>query len=777
MTEYLHSFTKLEFDKILARVSSLAATDLGKAGVQRLQPLPTSSDVRLALRQVSEMKQLLQSGLTLPFEGVVDCTLWIRRTGIQGEVLSAPELRDICNLISAARRIKSFLERKKEEFPNIADLASKITFDKILEYNIANAISEKGDVQDSASKKLNLIRAQIGELRGRLKKKLESLLKNAVKHSLAQDEIVTTREGRMVIPVKAEHKQHIPGFIHSSSASGATVFIEPAETLSFNNEIRSLLFEEEREIYRILKDLTQQVGSKSSELINTIELIKILDEIYAKAKYSQIIGGAEVNIHDSLPLTIRQARHPLLIEQISYDNVVPFDIRLGDNVYTIVLSGPNAGGKSVVLKAIGLIATMVHHGMHAPVSPDSSLPFIQKIFVDIGDEQSIESNLSTFTSHLQKLKLITEQSDTSSLVLIDEVCAGTDPAEGGAIAAAILHKLTEAKSLNIVTTHNTLLKTLAHHGGGMLSASMEFNAESLTPTFYLQSGIIGSSYALEVAQRINLQQDILVHARTLLGEDAHHISDLLLELQKERSALRQERESIEAKLKAVTQQATTYQLKIASVDREIRELRKRSLEEAREIISDAQRFVEQRIKELREHQRDPQMVQGVKARIKEEKNRLESLAEPEAPLQADFSVGEYVKFKNGSAVGEIIEIVDNNNVIVVTNNLKIKSPKKNLEHTTSNHRPQVSANVPEIPSQREIDVRGLVARDAIDTIDKFLDSAVLTGLARVTIIHGKGSGILRTKIHDYLSKHKQVKSFAVAEWNEGGWGATTVELF
>ncbi len=402
-----------------------------------------------------------------------------------------------------------------------------------MEYNIVECIDEDGHIRDSASKDLKRIRQDLISTAETLRKRLSSILTRVSEKDFLQEEIITTRDGRMVVPVKAEHKNHVPGFIHSSSASGATVFIEPAETLDLNNALTELQLSEQREIARILGELTVQVRAIRSQLEPTIALLATLDLTFAKAKYSIEVIGNPPAISTAPRLRLFQARHPVMLQRHRREEVIPFDLELGGDIRTLVITGPNAGGKSVAMKSIGLLALCAQSGLHIPAAPESELCVFESVFVDIGDEQSIENDLSTYSSHLLRMRDILFGATDRSLVLIDEIGAGTDPAEGGALAASILHDLTWRGSTTVATTHHGMLKAFAHETKGVSNASMEFDQETLKPTYRFRFGVPGSSYALELAKRLELPVSVVEKARELVGDEKIKLESLLTELERQ----------------------------------------------------------------------------------------------------------------------------------------------------------------------------------------------------------------------------------------------------
>ncbi|MEK9135619.1 MAG: endonuclease MutS2, partial [Bacteroidota bacterium] len=508
--QFEHAAAKLEFEKVLQRVQRYAASEPGKELLGSSTFSSSVSDIKNELSCVSEVKSLIESEGYLPIEGIHSVKASIQKSGVEGAVLQPREVLQVGLTMKAAKTLREFLSKQRMQALLVWGIAEPLHVDRVLIYNIERAIDESGAVKASASKELQSIRRTINEKYDQLRKRLEAILKSVSDQGFSQDDIITTREGRMVIPVKAEHKNRVQGFIHSASASGATVFIEPSETLETNNDIRSLQFQEQREVERILKELTLQIREQRDQLLNNLNILARLDALHAKAKYSIEVLGVQPRVVESGQMKLVQARHPLLLMSHGYKGTVPLDLDLGADYNTLVISGPNAGGKSVAMKCVGLLVLMTQAGLHIPASDQAVVRVFRKLFVDIGDEQSIENDLSTFSSHLRNLREIAAGADRDSLVLIDEIGSGTDPAEGGAIAAAMLETLTKRDSSTIATTHHGALKVFAYETEGVENGAMEFDQATLTPTYRFKAGIPGSSYALEMADRLGLDKELLV---------------------------------------------------------------------------------------------------------------------------------------------------------------------------------------------------------------------------------------------------------------------------
>ncbi len=786
LTQFSHALEKLEFEKIRQRVMRYASSEPGKDVLQSLSVATSLHDVKLELVRVSELKKLLEEEAGFPLEGIHPVREAVQKASIEGTVLTPKELSQILSTLRATKTAKQFLAKRQKQYPKIWEIAENLHTDKLLEYNLDQAVDETGSLRANASHDLQSIRRAIADKYEQLRKRLESILKNVADLGFSQDEIITTREGRMVIPVKVEHKNRVPGFIHSASASGATVFIEPSETLDLNNEIRSLQFQEQREIERILRELTKQVGQLRDALQSNLQLLAQLDVLNAKAKYSIEILGVEPEVHQFGVVKLVQARHPILLQTHGRDATVPLDIELGNTYNTLIISGPNAGGKSVAMKCVGLLSLMVQCGLHIPASDQSVLRIFSNIFVDIGDEQSIENDLSTFSSHLRNLKAIDEQADADSLVLIDEIGSGTDPAEGGAIAAALLEPLTERGAYTIATTHHSALKVFAHDTEGVENGAMEFDQSNLTPTYRFKAGMPGSSYALEMAQRLGFNELMLSRSREFMGTQQakleHLISDLELSAQKYRNEL----DAAQFKKIKLDELVLKYESKISAQARELKELKKKAVEEAREIVESANAVIERSIREIKERSADKESIRQVREDLKKVREEIK-VKEAELPLepveleQASLEVGNIVKLIGGVETGEIANInPDGKSAVVVFGSLKMRVAIKDLVKATrklgDSRRTMLVETEKPTEVMRDLDLRGMTSGEAIPIVDKFIDTAMLAGLHRVDIIHGKGTGALRKKITDFLSKHPRVKSYRLGEWNEGGTGATVVEL-
>jgi DNA mismatch repair protein MutS2 len=786
MNGWDHALRKLEFDKVRQRVLRYAGSDPGRESLRTMTVMISPREIREELARVTETKRLLEQEEPLPLDGIHAIAEALSKTGVEGMVLLPRELLHVSLTMKAARLTRSFVSRRKDGFPLLWQIAEPLSADKVLEFNIDHAVDESGVVRPDASRELLAIRRSIADRYEDLRRRLAGILRNVAELGFSQDDIITTREGRMVIPVKSEHKNRVPGFIHSASASGATVFIEPTETLELNNDIRSLQFQEQREIERILKALTLQVGERREALAADLEILAVLDALQAKAKYSIEILGVEPELLAGGPLTLTGARHPLLLLTHGYDRTVPLDLEVGGESSTLLISGPNAGGKSVAMKCVGLLVAMAQSGLHIPAADGTALRLFRSCFVDIGDEQSIENDLSTFSSHLASLKTIAGEADGDSLVLIDEIGAGTDPSEGGAIAAALLEELTRRRAVTIATTHQGALKVFAHDTEGVANGAMEFDLASLTPTYRFRAGVPGSSYALEMAARLGFSPALMERSRERLGAQNTRLDNLIIELESTAQKVRRELE--EAREEKVRLETLTreYAEKLARFSGEAKEMKRKAIEEAARIVEGANAVIEKSIREIREAKADRESVREARGEVSRVRREIEAgraeITREEAPaVQGGISRGSPVTVAGGSGVGEVEAIsADGRHATVVFGAVRMRVPLADLSPARK-RAPAAQAPVdrgmekPEMVKQ-DLDIRGMTGEEALPLLDKFIDDAILSGLHRVDVIHGKGTGALRKKVADFLSSHPRVKGFRLGEWNEGGTGATVVEL-
>lgn len=784
---------KLEFDKILAHVSKLCLSEMGRARLSEAEPFLTLPALETELERVRELKLLMESGEELPIATLHDTREIFKKLTIEENFLQPSELLKVGASLRTASMLKKFIFNRKETFPTLNALTENLWMEKSLQYEISQKIDEFAEVRSSASDALQFIRSELQKKRELLRRKYESLQRRYANENMLMDEGITIRNGRMVLGFRVEHKYQVPGFIHDFSQSGQTVFIEPAETLSLSNEIRDLEIQEVREIERILRDLARSLRKELDNLLSNQELLTQFDALYAKAKFALEIGAVRPTISLEKKLKLEQAFHPylLLTNRKVGKPTVPLSLELGFENHVLVITGPNAGGKSVALKTVGLLSLMLQYGYLLPCGEGSIFTLFDHIFVEIGDEQSIENDLSTFSSHLKNLKTILDNATSESLVLIDEICSGTDPEEGAAIATATLESLLTRKAITMVTTHQGSLKAYAYQREGVVNGSMQFDAKELRPTYHFQIGLPGSSFALEMARRMGFAPHILENAKKFLGDSKHALEELITDMTFELQRMRQERKKLRNERTELERLTKQYQQKLLDLENEKRELRRQSLQESKRLLAQSSELIEKVIKEIKESAGDSEKIKSARKDI--EKMRRDLAAEEtkigaEKPKEVEafeIAVGDKVKLLDTHAVGDVLDI-KSDDVVVSFGNFRMKTSLRNLEKISNKDARQMErkqtvqtgssslAEIKEVPTR--LDLRGLMGDEAIMRVERFIDESISNGLSKFDIIHGKGTGALRKRITEYLKSDKRVKQFRLGNWDEGGTGVTIVEV-
>lgn len=777
----------LEFDRMIAHIAGYCVSEYGKERILGLVPSAVFALVRDELARVDEMRSLLDSDDAPPLERLEDTRPALHRAAKEGSVIAAEDFRFLLHTLTVSRKLKAFFYRRTERCPLLSQLASELHEDKMLEFHIDRVVDDEGGVKDSASKELKAIRRDIIEKSGQLRRRMEGILKRVSDDDMVMEELVTMRDGRMVLPVKVEYKRQIQGFIHSTSATGQTVYIEPTETLDLNNEIRDLQFAEVREVNAILTELTDRLRGTVTSLHRSIELLGDIESLYARARYGKKSLGASPQVKLEGPLVLKHTRHPLLLLHKKAAEVIPLDLTLGEEATTIIITGPNAGGKSITMKTAGLCALMVQSGIPVPCDASSEFPMYDSIFVDIGDEQSVENDLSTFSSHVSRLAHIVEHASDRSLVLIDEIGTGTDPAEGSALGASILQRLTGYFAHVIATTHHGMLKAFAHEQDGMMNAAMEFDLKTLQPTYVFRPGLPGSSYAFEITRRHGMDTRIIDRAREILGTQADALEQLLAEVERQSQDLGIRLRKTEQQEEKYDGLVTEYNAKIKGLKQEAKQVKRSALQEAETLLAEANATVEDAIRRIREEQASKDAIREAREHMTAKRAEVEqSLKEtlPEAvddPDQPDAEIrsgDEVVMRDNPATRGVALEEAQGGKITVAFGSMKMKVSIASLrkivktvkkEHVSTQH-------LDEAVDTTSVDVRGMYGDEAIREIDRFLSDAWSSGMSMVEIIHGKGTGALRKRVHSYLKDLPFVDSFALGEWNEGGSGMTKVRF-
>lgn len=772
---------KLEYSKVLSYISNYSSTEKGKEQILNSHPFETYNEALTEGNYVSEAKNILINNEYPPFNYIPDLYEDLSKSTIPGTILSKESIKKILELAEVSRKLYTFIKNSSSEYMLFKDFQGNFFIDKNFESHISKIFNPAGEISDNASSKLKEIRKEIIKKSQNLKSVIEGILKGLKNSYLVQEEYVTQRDGRLVLPIKAEHKRHLKGFIHSESNTGQTVYIEPEATLELNNEILSLSFAEKREIEKILRDVTSLIGKKSNELKIAFHHITFLDVIFAKAKYSLEIIGSFPKINSFKKINIIEARHPLLLKKMGRDKTIPLNFKYENNDVTLI-TGPNAGGKTVVLKTIGLLSLMVQTGIHVPVHSDSEFYFFNKIMLDIGDEQSIEDDLSTFSSHLTNIKSIIDEADSNSLILIDEIGTGTDPSEGTALAASFLVELLKKHALVIASTHHGNLKLIASELDGFQNASMEYDVNKLEPTYKFRQGIPGSSYAFEVAQKIGLSSDLIKSAKSFLDTEKYKVENFIIDLENKSLELSKKLNQLEienVRLKGLT---SLYEKENKKLKKQKDAILKSAKLEAEQMLSDFNKRFESTIKNIKESKADKNVIKNEKNKIeiiKREADAIFNSSNEELIESKEFQIGDYVRIKDSLTSGEIVELDKlKANATIDTGLIRIKVKINSLEH--SKKEKQKSTTDYSVPSptveSNSLDLRGHRPEEIEFKVIRFIDDAHFAGLKDVEIIHGKGTGALRVAVHELLNNHQLVSNYELATEEYGGAGITKVTL-
>ena len=780
----------LEFDKVKNVLADKTATALGRQAVGAMRIESEFSKVKRLQEETAEALRIMDEGKRFPFGGAYNIVSEVKRAEL-GSTLDPEELLHVQTTVAAIRQMKFFLQDEAEIAPVLSEFANSLGIFTKLEKQITNAIDDHGEIKDSASTKLGGLRTAIQIAKNRIKEKLDSLLHDPSNQKYFQENLVTMRGDRYVIPVKMEYKMNFPGIVHDQSGTGATLFIEPMAVVNLNNDMKRYMAEEKEEMERILRQLTANVGAEAAGILASLDILTDLDVICARAYLAHEQHAVRPQMLLTGKVEIKQGRHPLL----NKDSVVPLDVELGERFSMLLITGPNTGGKTVALKAVGLFALMAQSGMFIPAS-SAKLPVFRAVYADIGDEQSIEQSLSTFSAHMTNLISILGEVKSGDLVLIDEICAGTDPNEGAALAMSMLEHLHKNEVLTMVTTHYSELKTFAYGHEGMENASVEFDPVSLRPTYRLLMGVPGSSNAFNISRRLGLAEDIVVQAGRLLNQEHVHMETVLQELDSERRKFESGSQEIE-RLR-IESEHLRNELAHAKQDFERRknEMLRKAREQADDIYRRSRRESEAVLKELRSMKADfdtKRLEQAAEeARKKLNKTLSEDAPLPEgAPLTKETAKkGLNVFVTTLGKNGTIID-VNGNDVTVQVGILKMNVPAKkclvtkaqpvSAEPESSKKRKKAGYShqmfvAKSSSAKQEVDLRGMTLNEAIPIVDKAIDDAMLAGISQLRLIHGKGTGALRAGLTAYLQNNRFVKKLEMASLETGGSGATVIDL-
>lgn len=776
----------LEFDKILLILAQFAQSDIGKEKAKQLVPHILENDVRQALNDTQDAVELLRLKGGIPNPKLKDVTQTVKRLNIDA-TLSAIEIAEIGKVLSSVHQMIKFFETVQNEHIKLMSIdrfVHRLVALPVLTKLIQQSVSEFGDIFDDASVQLRQIRHNMKRIEQQIKEKMDDIIRS--KASMLTDTIITIRSDRYVVPVKQEYRHTFGGMVHDQSSSGQTVYIEPQEALLLNNKLRTLRIEEKEEIARILYELCQQLKPYSVDILNNSKVLGELDFINAKALYAKSIKASKPAISTENEVALYGARHPLL----PIDQVVKNDIMIGGEFQSIVITGPNTGGKTILLKTLGLLQLMGQAGLHISVDEGSQIGIFTQIFADIGDEQSIEQNLSTFSSHMTKIIEFLNKIDGKSLVLFDELGSGTDPQEGAALAIAILDYIGAIGSYVVATTHYPELKMYGYNRPLTVNASMEFDSHTLAPTYKFLLGIPGRSNALDISKRLGLDESIIANAKNLIHEDSQQMNEMITHLEAIRQQVEREKELISRDLhqaKALLQQAESEK---AQMEQQRFAMEKEAIQKANAIVQTAQEESEKIISDIRNMQlrqgnalvKEHEFIEKrtALARLKHEEDLRQNKVLQKAKRAKALVVGDEVEVMSYGQRGVIEQKLDNDLFVVKMGLLKMKIRLDDLRLLQKNPSEQ-KRYIPKLKGARikvtsQLDLRGQRYENAIVELERYLDAAILAGYPQVTIVHGRGTGAIREGVTKFLKSHRHVKSFEFAPINQGGNGATIVKF-
>ena len=782
----------LEYNKIIELLSSQAGSEMAKEKLKALTPSDNAAEIREHLSETTEAVSVIVRKGSLPVGQIYDIenAMHLAR---KGGSLTMRQLLQVLYNLKVASNVVTFLKSDLPPLPIINGMAEVIvTFPRLAE-RIDRCILSEDEMADSASPELRNIRRDIVRQNDAIRNRLNNILNSSTSKTYLQDAIVTMRDGRYVVPVKAENRAKIPGIVHDQSGSGATLFIEPQAVVELNNKLRELELAEKAEIERILAELSSNVAEHFHDIMNNQKLLIDMDVIFAKGKLSCMMQAEEPAIDEGGYLDLKEARHPL----IDPKKVVPINVSIGKDYNTLVITGPNTGGKTVTLKTIGLLAMMCQSGLHIPAAGTSRMPVYKDIFADIGDEQSIEQSLSTFSSHMRNTVELVEKADIGTLVLLDELGAGTDPTEGAALAIAILERLAAQGAQTVATTHYNELKKYALSTPGVENASMEFNVETLSPTYRLSIGVPGKSNAFEISRKLGLPSEIIDRANNLLEKGDIEFEDVLSAIEADKKRAEDERDEAAALAASMRKQQEELSRREKLLEKREKEALQKAKEEARAIIKEAKDTASEVQRELRElskvqslGERNKRLEQG-KRRLKETENRYQDGIVREInenPVSIDdVQVGDKVKLLTLDQTGEVLTLPDEKGDLMVkvgimkinvnlSDLMMINEQKSGGKGSKSAGRYGNLYRAKAMAVSTSVNVVGKNLEDATMEVEKYLDDAYMAGLKEVTVIHGRGQGILKEGLRQLFKRNKLVASFRKGSYNEGGEGVTIVKL-
>ncbi|MCE1273699.1 MAG: Smr/MutS family protein [Chlorobiales bacterium] len=787
---------KLEFDKIASHAAGFCLSPMGQDLLLGLQAPFGQDEMHRELLRVLELKNFLLEGRPLPFGHLPDTRNLLVKLEAADSWLEPFELLDIFHLLQSSAQLRKAMFSSRELFPELNDYTIRLWLEKSIQYAVSSAIDDQGRVRDTASDGLYMIRRDLDEARSSLRRKMERILRRCQSEGWLMEDTVALKNGRQVLAMRVEYKYKLPGYVQDYSQTGQTVFIEPAESLETSNRIQELEIAERREIERILKELSAIVRSELPDVFHNQELMAGFDSLYGRARLAVDTASNLPEISAGGRLKIVRGYHPWLLisHRETKEKVFPLDLELGHDEQVLVISGPNAGGKSVAMKTVGLLSCMLAHGYLVPCSESSVFPAFAGVFIEIGDEQSIENDLSTFSSHLSAIRHILEHAEPGSLAMIDELCAGTDVEEGGPIARAVIEELLERGVKTIVTTHIGDLKVYAHRREGVVNGAMEFDRAGLVPTFRFQKGLPGNSFAFAMMKRMGFPDSVISKAEGFVGQGHAGLEEMIDDLRASVVRNRELSTQLEADRAALDALKESVRVEKSEVQRTKRELKSRGLRDLQKELEHARRELRDLLKEVKEQPEDQGAQQRARERMAAMKRKVSSGEEElsrekaaETSVDRTIRPGDLVRLTDTSTTGEV-ESVQEESVVVRCGNFRLTTSLRGLEKISKGQERKLKREGDEpkkaaawsvqasSPESTRLDLRGMTGDEAIEAVSRFVDSLVMHRMPTGTIIHGKGSGALRLRTAEFLKQHRRVRSFRLGDWSEGGAGVTVVEL-
>lgn len=778
-------FKTLELDKIIIKLTEFASTTYGRELCEKVSPSFEIEEIKERLSETDEAtKMILQFG-TPAFSSIHDIRTAIKRAEINS-VLSPEELLNIADTLRGSKALKKYYSQCEENLPILSEIFENLYSNPSIEDSIYHAIDTVDHISDRASSELFKIRTQIKSEESKIQEKLNSIIRGNSYSKYLQENIVTLRNDRYVIPVKQEFRSNVPGLVHDSSSTGSTLFIEPLAIVEANNKIHELYIQEKIEIEKILTELSQKITEISTELNHLVKCLSKLDFYFAKAKFAIDMNGFMPKLNQNGYVNLKSAKHPL----IEKDKVVPIDVYLGKDFKTLIITGPNTGGKTVTLKTIGLLTLMTYSGLFIPCLESSEIAVFDKVFVDIGDEQSIEQSLSTFSSHMTNIIKITRNVNANSLVLVDELGSGTDPIEGSALAIATLEYLYKKGACTVASTHYSELKTYALTTKGVKNASCEFNVETLNPTYKLIIGLPGKSNAFAISEKLGLTKEILDNAKNFITNEQQNFEDVISELQKDKQKIAYEKEESARQLKEITE----LKKELAQSKEKLEIYKTKIIENARaeatDILLSAEETAKESIREIKEAKKAKDLdvakkLDNARSKIKKQlsKTYKTSTSDEDNYKPFDIIVGMTVYIPSFDQEASVLSLPDKDgNVFIQAGIMKSKinvrklKPIKTEKTTVNNVKISVSSAIKAREISTEISLRHMHVEEALYELDKYINDALIANLTTIRIVHGKGEGILRKAVHEYLKNNPHVKSYRLGNYGEGDLGVTIAEL-